>query len=141
MHPSFACTFDELNSKVGKEVTLKTPRSALVVEGAGVRLESLELEGALTIKACPGAFVTVKGLVVKNKGWRFTKCGDDAGEVDRLRGFVVEKDETETLVFDTPRELHRAVSARVPRGKLHRPRPLERGTGGDYYVVHIQSHA
>ena len=102
MHPSFACTFDELNSKVGKEVTLKTPESALVVEGAGVRLESLELEGALTIKACPGAFVTVKGLVVKNKGWRFTKCGDDAGEVDRLRGFVVEKDETETLVFDTP---------------------------------------
>ena len=94
--------FDELKSKVGKGVSLKTPESALVIEGAGVRLEKLELDGALTIKACPGAFVTVKGLVVKNKGWRFTECGDDAGEVDRLRGFVVEKDETEALVFDKP---------------------------------------
>ena len=76
--------------------------SVLVVEGAGVKIESLELDGALIIKACPGAFVTVKNLKVKNKGWRFETCGTDAPEIDRLRGFVIEKDETEELVFDQP---------------------------------------
>ena len=65
-------------------------------------LESLVLDGALVIKACAGANVTVKGLTVKNKGWRWVACGEDAGEVDTLRGFVVEKDETETIVFDAP---------------------------------------
>jgi UDP-sugar pyrophosphorylase len=99
-HPSFACTFAELDGKVGK-VAL-APASTLVVEGAGVTLESLVLDGALVIKACAGANVTVKGLTVKNKGWRWVACGEDAGEVDKLRGFVVEKDETETIVFDAP---------------------------------------
>lgn len=46
--------------------------------------------------------MTVKGLKVKNKGWKWTPCGDDADEIDRLRGFVIEKVETEELVFDKP---------------------------------------
>jgi hypothetical protein len=46
--------------------------------------------------------VTVHGLKVCNKGWRWVPCGDDAGEVDKLRGFVVERDETKELVFDKP---------------------------------------
>jgi len=53
-------------------------------------------------QACPGANVTVHGLKVCNKGWRWVPCGDDAGEVDKLRGFVVERDETKELVFDKP---------------------------------------
>ena len=138
MHPSFACTFDELNSKVGKEVTLKTP-SQRSWSKARVCAWRLGARGALTIQACPGAFVTVKGLVVKNKV-EVCKCGDDAGEVDRLRGFVVEKDETGARVRHA-RELHRAVSARVPRGSSIVLVPSSGGRGGDCYVVHIQSHA
>jgi len=102
LHPSFACTFEELKGKAGKGVKVTSASSALIVEGAGVKIESLELDGALVIKACPGAFVTVKDLKVSNKGWRFEKCGADAPEIDRLRGFVIEKDETEELVFDQP---------------------------------------
>jgi UDP-sugar pyrophosphorylase len=49
-------------------VAVTSAGSVLVVEGAGVKLESLELDGALTIRACPGANVTVKGLNVKNAG-------------------------------------------------------------------------
>jgi UDP-sugar pyrophosphorylase len=102
LHPSFACTFEELKGKAGKGLKVTSSSSALIVEGAGVKIESLELDGALVIKACPGAFVTVKDLKVSNKGWRFEKCGADAPEIDRLRGFVIEKDETEELVFDQP---------------------------------------
>ena len=102
LHPNFACTFDELRGKASGGVKVATPGSVLVVEGAGVKLEGLELDGALTIKACPGANVTVKGLKVKNKGWKWVPCGDDANEIDKLRGFIVEKEETETLVFDKP---------------------------------------
>lgn len=55
LHPTFACTFDELKGKVsGEAVKVTTPGSVLVVEGAGVKLESLELDGALTIKAGGG---------------------------------------------------------------------------------------
>jgi UDP-sugar pyrophosphorylase len=103
LHPSFACTFDELNGKIGKNDSVKvtTPSSVLVVEGAGVRIESLELDGALVIRACAGANVVVKGLTVKNKGWTYAPV-TEGNEIDTLRGFVVQKNETETLVFDTP---------------------------------------
>ena len=63
-------TFEELKGKAGKGLKVTSASSALIVEGAGVKIESLELDGALVIKACPGAFVTVKNLKVSNKGWR-----------------------------------------------------------------------
>ena len=102
LHPTFACTFNELKGKVGGGVTIETPESVLVVEGAGVRLENLKLDGALVIKACSGATVTVNGLEVKNEGWTWKKAPADADEVDALRGFVIERGETAEYVFDTP---------------------------------------
>lgn len=105
LHPSFACTFDEMKRKVagGDKIKILSPESVLVVEGEGVVLEDLTLDGALVVKACAGAKVTVKGLKVSNKGWTYTPAsGGD--EIDALRGFVVQKNETETLVFDKPGE-------------------------------------
>ena len=105
LHPSFACTFDEMKRKVtgGDKVKITSSSSVLVVEGEGVIFENLELDGALVVKACAGAKVTVKGLKVRNKGWTYAPAsGGD--EVDALRGFVVQKNETETLVFDQPGE-------------------------------------
>jgi UDP-sugar pyrophosphorylase len=87
----------------GDKIKILSPESVLVVEGEGVVLEDLELDGALVVKACAGAKVTVKGLKVSNKGWTYLPAsGGD--EIDALRGFVVEKNETETLVFDKPGE-------------------------------------
>jgi UDP-sugar pyrophosphorylase len=40
LRPSFACTFEELKGKVSKQVKVGAG-SVLIVEGAGVRLESL----------------------------------------------------------------------------------------------------
>ena len=40
------------------------------------------------MKACAGANVTVSGLKVANRGWRWEPCAAGAPEVDALRGFV-----------------------------------------------------
>jgi UDP-sugar pyrophosphorylase len=98
--PDVATSFDELKSKVGA-VKLGA-KSALVVEGSGVNLKNVEVDGALVIKACEGAEVIVDGLKVTNKGWQWKPTGKGAPEVDALAGFVVKKNETAEYVFDKP---------------------------------------
>ena len=98
--PNVATSFDELKSKVGA-VKLGA-KSALVVEGSGVNLKNVEVDGALVIKACEGAEVVVDGLKVTNKGWQWKPTGKGAAEVDALAGFVVKKNETAEYVFDKP---------------------------------------
>jgi UDP-sugar pyrophosphorylase len=44
-------------------------RSVLLVEGGGVTVKSLDLDGTLVVRAAPGAKVVIDGLVVKNEGW------------------------------------------------------------------------
>lgn len=46
-------------------------RSVLLVEGSGVTIKSLDLDGTLVIRAVEGAKVVVDGLVVKNDGWSY----------------------------------------------------------------------
>lgn len=57
------------------------PPSTLVLEGEGLKLESLKLDGALVIKACEGARVLVRGLEVCNEGWEMVPLPQDGSEV------------------------------------------------------------
>ena len=58
LHPNFAVSFAGLKSKLPNPSAVKiSPRSTLVVEGPDVSIESLDLDGALVIKAVPGARV------------------------------------------------------------------------------------
>lgn len=57
------------------------PRSTLVLEGEGLVLETLELDGALSLKAGEGARVTVRGLKVSNDGWEMVPLPVDASHV------------------------------------------------------------
>jgi hypothetical protein len=67
--------------------------SSLVINGAGVTIKSLELDGALIIDAAPGVELTVEELKVENKGIEFVPLGEDeaaaADEVLQLRGYKV----------------------------------------------------
>jgi UDP-sugar pyrophosphorylase len=85
-------------------------RSTLIVQGR-VIIESLQLHGALTIRGPtdPNAppFV-VRDVSVRNAGWQVQAlpsiyAGGDAhlSEVDRIRGFVLEKDATAVLDYTT----------------------------------------
>lgn len=55
--------------------------STLVLEGEGLHLEGLELDGALVIKAAPGARVSVRGLKVSNEGWVMVPLPEDLSQV------------------------------------------------------------
>lgn len=81
-------------------------RSALVIEGAEVEVEDLDLDGALVIRAAPGARVIVRRLVVRNAGWSFVPlaAGADAPPELRMRAYRLEKTETRVLEFGEPGE-------------------------------------
>lgn len=75
-------------------------RSSLVVEGNGIIIESLDLDGALVIKCEDGASGQVCGLVVKNKGWeKVMDDSSDSSDIIRMRGYHLNKIETKTVLF------------------------------------------
>jgi hypothetical protein len=68
-------------------------RSTLVLDGEGIKVESLDLDGTLVVKVGPRARVVVRGAVVRNGGWRLVATGEEAVEEERIRGFYVAKEE------------------------------------------------
>eukprot|EP00500_Bicosoecida_sp_ms1_P004104 CAMPEP_0203808568 /NCGR_PEP_ID=MMETSP0115-20131106/1694_1 /ASSEMBLY_ACC=CAM_ASM_000227 /TAXON_ID=33651 /ORGANISM="Bicosoecid sp, Strain ms1" /LENGTH=621 /DNA_ID=CAMNT_0050717259 /DNA_START=128 /DNA_END=1993 /DNA_ORIENTATION=+ len=76
-------------------------RSTLVLRGDDIVVEELDLDGALEIRAAPGARVTVKKLAVRNAGHSFDLLADDedAPEALKIRGYRLKRGETEILEF------------------------------------------
>ncbi len=109
-HPNFAVSFAAFRSKFPSPAAVRiSQRSALVIEGSDVIVEGLELDGALVVRACSGAKVTLRGLVVKNAGWAltpFASTEEAAAQPDalKIRGFRCVRGETRELVFDAPGE-------------------------------------
>jgi UDP-sugar pyrophosphorylase len=102
LSPSFAITQEEIVAKVsGGKIS---QRSSLVLEGNGIMIKNMDLDGALVINACDGAQVTVDGLTVKNKGWEFQELADDADvpETVSIRGYTMAKHETAEYFIDKP---------------------------------------
>ena len=80
LHPSFGTTVKELEGRFPTPGAVKiTANSTLVVEG-DVTIKSLDLDGALVIRAAPGAAVVVNSCVVKNEGYTFEALGGGGGE-------------------------------------------------------------
>lgn len=52
-----------------------------MLEGEGLVLETLDLDGALVIKAVPGARVSVRGLKLSNDGWVMVPLPEDASRI------------------------------------------------------------
>ena len=98
MTPDFVCCPGDLKVKIPfPEKVSITSRSTLVVKGAGVVIESLELDGCLVVEADPGETLTIKDLVVKNEGWVQVPMEDSETEIVRMRGFVIDRKETEKV--------------------------------------------
>ena len=72
-------------------------RSTLIVKGSGVVIESLDLDGALVIDCADGEQVVIKDKVVKNQGWVFVPDETSNDEVIKMRGYHVERKETERI--------------------------------------------
>ena len=112
--PSFAVGSAELKSRLPNPAAVKiSTRSTLVIEGEGtVTVESLELDGALVVRAAAGTTVVLRGVTVKNEGYKFVSIGGstqealEAGHPEMLciRGYDLEKVEHACVVSDAAGE-------------------------------------
>jgi len=100
LKPSFAACATEFKSKFPNPSAVKiSGRSSLVLSGGGLVVESLDLDGALVVECEEGAFGTISGLIVENKGWVKVADEGSSSEVIRMRGYSMNKLETEKCVF------------------------------------------
>ncbi len=103
--PNFALTVDELMRRVGGGDAISiSARSSLVLDG-DIEVHSLDLDGALAIRACRGASVAVRCGAVANAGWPLVGAepGSEPPDVT-IRGYVVDKSAGLEVVVDEPGE-------------------------------------
>jgi UDP-sugar pyrophosphorylase len=97
--PGFAITQQEIVSKIqGGSIT---KRSSLVLEGQGLKIKNLKLDGALVIRSNPDCEVEVDGLVVENNGCILEEIPDGANvdEAVSIRGYTMKKDEVMEIII------------------------------------------
>lgn len=100
LKPSFGACKTEFKGKFPNPSAVKiSGRSSLVLSGDGLVVESLNLDGALVVECEDGASGSIRDLSVKNKGWVKVADEDSADEVVLMRGYHMDKLETETIIF------------------------------------------
>ena len=104
LKPSFAVTAAEIAAKVpGGEKVRVSARSTLVLDGAGIELRDVEVDGALVVRACEGAKIVVDGLRVSNDGDALVALADGEGTPEeQIRGYRLERKGVFEVVADTP---------------------------------------
>jgi len=103
LQPQFGNTLKDIKDRIHGKVTV-TVESTLVLDG-DIHIYNLDLDGALIVKGCPGAKVTIKNLTVKNDGYIFQEIDPDDEKVEekyRIRGFITEKRDVMELNFVVP---------------------------------------
>jgi len=103
LFPAFGVTLQEVKDHIYGEVDI-TAESTLILDG-DIDLYNLKLDGALLIKACPGAKVTIKNLTVKNEGISFKSIDpkdDKIPEKYRIRGYTPRRRDILELKFQVP---------------------------------------
>jgi len=100
--PGFAITQEEIVKKIhGGRIT---KRSSLVMEGQGLTIKNLQLDGGLVIRAAPHCEVEVDGLVVKNEGCVLEEIpeGAEVEETISIRGYTMVKNEVKEIIITEP---------------------------------------
>lgn len=101
--PAFGVTLQEVKDHIHGEVDV-TAESTLILDG-DIDIYNLKLDGALLIKACHGAKVTIKNLTVKNEGISFKSIDpkdDKIPEKYRIRGYTPRRRDILELKFVVP---------------------------------------
>ncbi|PNW73176.1 hypothetical protein CHLRE_14g621751v5 [Chlamydomonas reinhardtii] len=115
--PAFAPSLADIKAKVAPGSLVLSPGAVLVLEGADISIQGpVKVDGALVVRAAPGARVTLGPLAVSNRGWTWAPLaeGEAASEEERIRGFKVVRTETKELVFDKPGTYTAADPAPAP---------------------------
>merc|ERR1740117_134684 len=65
LSPSFGLTQSEIRSKFKQGGTIQiSDKSTLILDGEGISIEGLVLDGTLVVRTVPGAEVIIQGLVI-----------------------------------------------------------------------------
>eukprot|EP01060_Flectonema_neradi_P013592 TRINITY_DN2033_c9_g1_i1.p1 TRINITY_DN2033_c9_g1~~TRINITY_DN2033_c9_g1_i1.p1 ORF type:complete len:591 (+),score=117.24 TRINITY_DN2033_c9_g1_i1:53-1774(+) len=99
LHPSAVLTSKDFCKCANMTISAT---STLVLDAANIKIEGLDLDGALVVRAPSTANVVIKNLKVQNKGWELTAAAEDASEIHKIRGYVVKKNETREIVITEP---------------------------------------
>jgi len=103
--PNFALTVDEVMRRTpGADSVKVSARSTLLLDG-DVVLHSLDLDGALSVRAVPGATVHVRGCTVVNAGWPFVPV--EPGSAPKgvsIRGYTVDRSAVAEVYAPEPGE-------------------------------------
>ena len=92
--PSFALTFDDLKRRIADPSRVYIGSDTSMYISGAVQIDRLELRrGRLEV----GTNVSVVDAEVENDGWSWVPIADGADEVYRIRGYAVEKKESEVL--------------------------------------------
>jgi len=95
LSPRFALTTDELMRRVSGGAAVRiSAASALELDG-DIELSSLDLDGALSIRASPGVSVVVRGATVRNAGWCWESVEPGAAGMPAgvsIRGYALRKE-------------------------------------------------
>lgn len=99
LKPSFVAAPAEYRVKFPTPEKVKiSARSTLIVSGAGVTIEQLDLDGALVIECAEGKNLTVnRSEPVKNAGWIRIKDEESTDEIIKMRGYRLERKETDHI--------------------------------------------
>ena len=100
--PGFGITQQEIVKKIsGGKISKK---SSLVLEGQGLTVKNLDLDGALIIRSSPECEVEVNGLVVRNKGYQLEEIpeGADVEEAVSIRGYTMAKHDAMEIIIKEP---------------------------------------
>jgi UDP-sugar pyrophosphorylase len=103
--PKFAVSFNVFKSKFPTPSAVRiSSRSTLVIDGSDVTIESLDLDGALVIRAVEGAKVVVRNAKVENQGWPLVPLsdGDQTTDAIKIRGFHCVRKEARVCEFTAP---------------------------------------
>jgi UDP-sugar pyrophosphorylase len=99
LKPSFVTAPAEYKTKFPTPDKVKiSARSTLVVNGSGVTIEQLDLDGALVIDCPEGKTLKVnRPDQIKNAGWVRVRDEESTDEVIRMRGYRLDRKETERI--------------------------------------------
>eukprot|EP00566_Odontella_aurita_P007124 CAMPEP_0113539968 /NCGR_PEP_ID=MMETSP0015_2-20120614/8219_1 /TAXON_ID=2838 /ORGANISM="Odontella" /LENGTH=741 /DNA_ID=CAMNT_0000439719 /DNA_START=323 /DNA_END=2548 /DNA_ORIENTATION=- /assembly_acc=CAM_ASM_000160 len=105
--PGFAITQEEITNKI--EGGRITDRSSLVLEGEGLVVKNLDLDGALVVRTGHDCEVEVDGLVVRNEGYALEEIPEEGEDADdevpeevAIRGYTMNKKEVMEIIIEEP---------------------------------------
>jgi len=102
LKPSFVLCAQNYKEKFPQPENVKiSSRSSLVIQGSGIIIESLDLDGALIIECEDGASGIVRDVKVNNKGWEKVAVDDSSADDEyiQIRGYKLNKIETQKIIF------------------------------------------